>query len=350
MTESGRETSARPVPRADASALRSGAGHDGEPLPRAEVFETHTAIVFFACDRAYKVKKPVDLGFLDYTLVAARRAACEREVAPNRRFAPDVYLGLGEFRSPDAKASEPVVVMRRVPADRRLSHLVREGAAVDDVLRTVARHLAGWHAAAPRGRDVDEQGTRDSLLSRGDAGLTQVRALAAEGVIPLPRHGPGTARRPGGRGIFPRPVQRVLRRSRAPSLWHDYVAYRAFVRAKVSLIQARQGPPGAAATARRPASTALHHLRTPAVSLTLVGGLPGSGKSTVSGALADRLEVTLLSSDRLRKELAGIPARYSAARRPHHRLTSRAGPQPRARCSVPVRRAAPAARHAPPTR
>lgn len=75
--------------------------------PRAEVRETHTAVVFFVGDRAYKVKKPVDLGFLDHTTVVARRATCEREVALNRRFAPDVYLGLGEFHSPETDMPEP---------------------------------------------------------------------------------------------------------------------------------------------------------------------------------------------------------------------------------------------------
>ncbi len=99
------------------------------------------------------------------------------------------------------------------------------------------------------------------------------------------------------------------------SLRHHYVAYRAFVRAKVSLIQARQGAPGTETAARRLITAALRHLRASAVGLTLVGGLPGSGKSTLSGALADRLGVTLLSSDRLRKELAGIPAEQPAAAR-----------------------------------
>ncbi|MGW2705379.1 bifunctional aminoglycoside phosphotransferase/ATP-binding protein [Streptomyces sp. NPDC001340] len=348
------------------------------------MFETHTAIVFFACDRAYKVKKPVDLEFLDYTTVAARRAACEREVALNRRFAPDVYLGLGEFSSPDAKAPEPLVVMRRMPADRRLSRLVREGAAVDDVLRAVARHLAAWHADAPRGGEVNEQGTRDALSARWEAGFAQVSALAAEGFVPdqvteverlVRRYLAGRKRLFDSRieqgrvvdghgdllaeDIFclddgPRVLDCLefddrlryvdglddaaflamdLEQLGAPeeaayflaqygeysgdpapsSLRHHYVAYRAFVRAKVSLIQARQGAPGAEAASRRLASTALRHLRTSAVSLTLVGGLPGSGKSTLSGALADRLGVTLLSSDRLRKELAGIPAEQSAA-------------------------------------
>jgi predicted kinase len=97
------------------------------------------------------------------------------------------------------------------------------------------------------------------------------------------------------------------------SLWHHYVAYRAFVRAKVSLIQAKQGAAGAAGASQRLITSALGHLRSSAVGMVLVGGLPGSGKSTLAGALADRLGVSLLSSDHLRKELAGLPVEESAA-------------------------------------
>lgn len=82
------------------------------------------------------------------------------------------------------------------------------------------------------------------------------------------------------------------------SLRHHYVAYRAFVRAKVSLIQARQGAPDAESAARRLITAALRHLRVSAVGPTLAGGLPGSGKSTLSGALADRLGVTLQRAGR----------------------------------------------------
>ncbi|WP_327341515.1 AAA family ATPase [Streptomyces europaeiscabiei] len=359
-------------------------GHHGPPPPRAEVCETHTAIVFFVGDRAYKVKKPVDLGFLDYTTRAARRAACEREVTLNRRFAPDVYLGLGEFGCPDAEGFEPLVVMRRMPADRRLSRLVREGAVPDDALRTVARHLATWHADAPRGRDVDEQGTRDALSSRWEASFAQIHALADDGSVPegmteteqlvrrylagrerlfasrieqgrvVDGHGDLLAEdifclddgtrvldclefddrlryvdglddaaflamdleqlgSPEAAAYFPAQYSEYSGDPAPASLWHHYVAYRAFVRAKVSLIQARQGAPGAEAASRRLVSTTLRHLRTSAVDLTVVVGLPGSGKSTLSGALDDRLGVTLLSSDRVRKELAGIPPEESAA-------------------------------------
>jgi len=103
------------------------------------------------------------------------------------------------------------------------------------------------------------------------------------------------------------------------SLRHHYVAYRAFVRAKVACIQcaqsaqAGQGNLATAGLARQFADIALRHLRAGAVTLVLVGGLPGTGKSAVAGALADRLGWTVLNSDRIRKELAGVPAGHPAA-------------------------------------
>ncbi|GAA1261687.1 AAA family ATPase [Streptomyces aureus] len=384
MTEPSRHRAPQVPLRSDGSALRPDAAPGASPLLPAEVRETHTAVVLFIGDRTYKVKKPVDLAFLDYTTVAGRRAACEQEVALNRRFAPDVYLGVGEFRSPGADVPEPIVVMRRMPTERRLAELVRKGIDVDDALRAVARLLATHHASAPRGREVDAQGTRDALSSRWEASFGQVRALSADGTAPdgvaeieqlvhrylagreplfdmriaqgrmVDGHGDLLADDifclddgprvldclefddalryvdglddaaflamdleqlgdPQAAAFFLAEYSEYSGDPAPPSLRHHYVAYRAFVRAKVSLIQARQGMPGAEAAARRLVTTALHHLRASAVGLTLVGGLPGSGKSTLSGALADRLGVTLLSSDRLRKELAGIPAEQEAA-------------------------------------
>jgi len=63
--------------------------------PWAGVAETHSAVVFFDGGRAYKLEKPVDLGFLDFRARADREAACHREVELNRRLAPDVSLGVG---------------------------------------------------------------------------------------------------------------------------------------------------------------------------------------------------------------------------------------------------------------
>jgi len=89
--------------------------------PFGATSETHSAVVFFAGDRAYKLKKPVRLGFLDFSTIEARAAACARETELNRRFAPDVYLGVAEVRDPSGEDCDHLVVMRRMPAARRLT-------------------------------------------------------------------------------------------------------------------------------------------------------------------------------------------------------------------------------------
>ena len=86
---------------------------------RAAVIETHAAIVFFVGDRAYKLKKPVDLGFLDFRRRVDREAVCHREVELNRRLAPDVYLGVADVQGPDGQPCDHLMAMRRMPADRR---------------------------------------------------------------------------------------------------------------------------------------------------------------------------------------------------------------------------------------
>ena len=96
------------------------------------------------------------------------------------------------------------------------------------------------------------------------------------------------------------------------SLRHHYIAYRAFVRAKVSCLRCSQGDPAAGGEARQLAALALRHLHAGAVTLVLIGGLPGTGKSALAGVLAGRLGFTVLNSGRIRKELAGIPAGQKA--------------------------------------
>jgi aminoglycoside phosphotransferase family enzyme len=81
----------------------------------AAVTETHSGVVFFVGDRAYKLKKPLDLGFLDFRMREARLAACQRELVLNRRPAPDVYLGVADVSGPDGTLLDHLLVMRRMP-------------------------------------------------------------------------------------------------------------------------------------------------------------------------------------------------------------------------------------------
>jgi predicted kinase len=81
----------------------------------------------------------------------------------------------------------------------------------------------------------------------------------------------------------------------------------------VACLRARCGDGQAAAEAWQLAGMTLAHLQAGAATLVLAGGLPGTGKTTLAGALADRLGCTVLSSDRIRKELAGVPAEQRCA-------------------------------------
>ncbi|HEX7095470.1 MAG TPA: AAA family ATPase, partial [Acidimicrobiales bacterium] len=91
------------------------------------------------------------------------------------------------------------------------------------------------------------------------------------------------------------------------SLTHHYVAYRALVRCKVNCMRAEQGDDRAAAEATKHLGIVLAHLRAGRPRLVLVGGAPGTGKTTTATEISQRCGLVLLASDELRKDLAGIP-------------------------------------------
>jgi hypothetical protein len=113
------------------------------------IAETHLSVIVFVGDHAYKLKKPHKLPFADFSTREARRAACEREVALNRRLAPDAYLGVADVLGPDGDPCDHLVVMRRMPEERRLATLVTRGDDVDGEIRSIAEVLAAFHATAP---------------------------------------------------------------------------------------------------------------------------------------------------------------------------------------------------------
>ena len=108
--------------------------------------ETHISRLWFTPDRVYKMLKPVSFGFLDLTDRHSRLAATTRELELNRRFAPDVYLGLADVVEA-GDLVERMIVLRRLPEARRLVALVGDP-DFDELLRSVARRVAALHAEA----------------------------------------------------------------------------------------------------------------------------------------------------------------------------------------------------------
>ena len=147
------------------------------PAAPAEVRETHSAVVVLVGDRAYKMKKPVNLGFLDFSTLEQRLQACRRELRLNRRIAPDVYLGLADVTTSEGPPCEHLLVMRRMPDDRRLSTLVAAGADVAAGLRRLARTMAAFHATARTNAEIARCGSPAALTSRWRENIARLSGL-----------------------------------------------------------------------------------------------------------------------------------------------------------------------------
>lgn len=172
-----------------------------------EKIETHSALVFLAGDDVHKIKKAVKYAFLDFSTLDARHAACLNEVRVNRRWAPEIYLGvLPVVRAPDGSLSlgsnelggegapvEWVVHMRRFSQDDMYSARAQRGElSLDDIARLAPVIRAG-HASADR--VLTGHGSYDAmvrLLNESDKSFEQdqttfPRDEALDSGRPMPR-------------------------------------------------------------------------------------------------------------------------------------------------------------------
>jgi aminoglycoside phosphotransferase family enzyme/predicted kinase len=150
------------------------AGQGLAPDGLARLVETHVSTLFFVGDRVYKRKKPVATGFLDFRTVGQRRRACEAEVELNRRLSPDVYLGVATVLDVDGAACDHLVVMRRLPEDRRLAALARAGSDITGPLREIARLLAVFHSQARRDAEVSAAAAAATVAQRWEDNFSEL--------------------------------------------------------------------------------------------------------------------------------------------------------------------------------
>ncbi len=112
-----------------------------EPSVPVTTIATHISILAFQGERVYKLKKAQRFPFIDLSTAELRLADCEREVALNRRLAPDVYLDIEAVSDADGEVVDHVVVMRQMPEDPRISSLVQGG---DPVRADLTRLTRTW--------------------------------------------------------------------------------------------------------------------------------------------------------------------------------------------------------------
>ena len=158
------------------------------PADRVGHIETHISHVLLAGDYAYKLKKPLDLGFLDFSTLERRRHCCEEELRLNRRLVPHLYLDvvpvtgspqsprMGSGPSPDGTVLEYAVRMRRFPQEALLDRHTLGPELVD----RLAARMAAFHGEIPVAPQDSPFGTPGAVLGPMIENLRHVRQRAEE--------------------------------------------------------------------------------------------------------------------------------------------------------------------------
>lgn len=144
-----------------------------EPTTKVDLVQTHVSWIFLTDSHAYKIKKPVDFGFLNFTTIDRRRFYCNEEVKYNNRLCPaGIYEGVVELRQTAGGASflgdgqilDYAVKMKRLPAERMLDRLIDNNAVSVSEIRDLAHVIAAFHVRTPTSPTVSEFGRLDRIL------------------------------------------------------------------------------------------------------------------------------------------------------------------------------------------
>ena len=147
-----------------------------------ELVQTHISYVFIAGEIVYKVKKPVDFGFLDFTTLEKREFYCAEELRLNKRLAPSIYLDVvalskndkGIFiLGPGKNIVDYAVKMKKLPLDKMLKTLLAKGQADEKTMDAVAAEIAAFHKDAQTGGRIDEMGSIEIIAHNHEENFTQ---------------------------------------------------------------------------------------------------------------------------------------------------------------------------------
>jgi aminoglycoside phosphotransferase family enzyme/predicted kinase len=153
-----------------------------------ELLETHISWVLLAGDYDYKIKKPVSLGFVDFSTLAARRACCEEELRVNRRTAPMLYLDVvpitGNADAPvmdgEGPAIEYAVRMRRFAQEALLDRMARQCTLLPAHVDSLARTVAEFHGTVARAAPEGAFGTPAEILDEVRGNFVQFAAFGSD--------------------------------------------------------------------------------------------------------------------------------------------------------------------------
>jgi len=148
-----------------------------------ELVQTQMSFVFLTDNYVYKVKKPVNLGYLDYTTPERRHFYCQREVELNRRLCPDVYLGIVPITQDrgnilaggQGEVIEYAVKMRRLPQGAMMDVLLTNNQVSPEMVGSVAQRLAEFHQKAETNTNISTFGDLNTITQNTDENFTQAK-------------------------------------------------------------------------------------------------------------------------------------------------------------------------------
>jgi aminoglycoside phosphotransferase family enzyme/predicted kinase len=363
------------------------------PHGPAEVraIQTHISWVFIASPFVFKVKKPVNLGFLDFSALEKRQHFCQRETELNRRLCPEIYLGVvaiyitasGFSFEAHGEIVEYAVKMRELPHGWFLSELLEKNLVAEKEINRVISTLHCFYQSETPKPEIEQWGTPKKLKISTDENFAQVEPFVGKTISSaafeairhftnrfyivnenlfheriqqhriLDCHGDlhldhvhltpeaitifdciefnnrfrfidiandlaflamdfDFEGRTGLGNLLLRNAARELDDAAMLKVANFYKCYRAFVRGKVETIQATEKEPRNPQEHERQAARYFRLALRYAIAgsepliLVVIGGV-GTGKSTIAKGLASELNWPVLSSDEIRKRLAGVP-------------------------------------------
>jgi len=167
-------------------ALMKPEAYDEEP-GQIELTQTHISFVFLTRNFVYKVKKAVDLGFLDFTTLGKRRFFCEKEWELNRRLCGDMYLEVVSINRSniikikgEGETVEYAVKMKRMPQEKMMNKLLEENKVNSKLVDRIAKIIADFHSKAETNKRISEFGSLAIIETNWKENFDQTQEFAGK--------------------------------------------------------------------------------------------------------------------------------------------------------------------------
>ena len=161
-----------------------------EDIGKIKLAQTHISTVFIGDEFVYKIKKPVNFGFLDFSTLEKRNYYCKNEVELNSRFSDDIYLGVypvtfdGEKYAIDGAGDvvDYAVKMRRLSDDDLLKTRFKKGIVTSEDIDRIGTAIAGFHKKFARSKEIDEFGKLETVKFNTDENFEQTSEFVGNSI------------------------------------------------------------------------------------------------------------------------------------------------------------------------